>query len=326
MSATACLDSVNRNKILAAVVASLILHLLAILSVGVAVSWQPTPRPLANDEPPELILVAPPVPSQPGYVQTSETQRADKAPERPAFESDKDTRAASENAPTGTEALPSQDGRDNPALQFENQNHSLGKQARPSAPAASSPASPPSEPSSKAVPTPRPQAELALLEPPKAATEPRPKPRESTEEPARTEKPKTQAQNPLPPGYQPETRVTRIRGNISNRGRSAVDAAATPLGRYKKMLSDAIGSRWYYYVNEQMGLLNVGTVDIRFIVRPNGRVEGVRVLHNSSNESFASTSVRAIMEAEIPPIPEDVARLLQNGRIEIDYSFTIMSH
>jgi outer membrane biosynthesis protein TonB len=120
--------------------------------------------------------------------------------------------------------------------------------------------------------------------------------------------------------------VTRIRGNISNRGRSSVAANATPLGRYKKMLSDAIGSRWYYYVNDQLGLLSVGTVEIKFIVRADGRAEAVRVVRNSSNESFASCSVRAIMEAEIPPIPEELVRTLEGGRIEIDYSFTILSN
>ena len=135
-----------------------------------------------------------------------------------------------------------------------------------------------------------------------------------------------QAQAPQPPGYQPQTRITRIRGNISNRGRAAVSATATPLGRYKKMLSDAIGSRWYFYVSEQMGLLNVGTVEVRFVVRENGKVERVQVLRNSSNESFAACTVRAIMEAEIPPIPKELVPMLEGSRIEIEYSFTILSN
>ena len=105
-----------------------------------------------------------------------------------------------------------------------------------------------------------------------------------------------------------------------------MDAAATPLGRYKKMVSDAIGSRWYYYVNDQIGLLNIGTVEIRFIVSSNGKVGGVKVLSNTSNESFASVSVNSIIEAEIPPIPDEVAKLLVNGRLEIDYTFTILSN
>ena len=105
-----------------------------------------------------------------------------------------------------------------------------------------------------------------------------------------------------------------------------MSATATPLGRYKKMLSDAIGSRWYYYVTEQLGLLNVGTVEVRFVVRQNGNVERVQVLRNSSNESFAACTVRAIMEADIPPIPKELVPMLEGSRIEIEYSFTILSN
>ena len=92
------------------------------------------------------------------------------------------------------------------------------------------------------------------------------------------------------------------------------------------MLSDAIGSRWYFYVTEQMGLLNVGTVEVRFVVRTSGKVERVQVLRNSSNESFAACTVRAIMEAEIPPIPKELVPMLEGSRIEIEYSFTILSN
>ncbi len=169
--------------------------------------------------------------------------------------------------------------------------------------------------------TPKQSTQLALLEPPKPKTAPRPKAAKAV----RKEQ-QQQAQTPQPPGYQPQTRITRIRGNISNKGRAAVSATATPLGRYKKMLSDAIGSRWYFYVTEQLGLLNVGTVEVRFVVRENGNVERVQVLRNSSNESFAACTVRAIMEADIPPIPKELVPMLEGSRIEIEYSFTILSN
>ena len=105
-----------------------------------------------------------------------------------------------------------------------------------------------------------------------------------------------------------------------------MEANATPLGRYKKQVSDAIGSRWYYHVNSQMGLLNIGTVEIRFQVLPDGKVKSPRVISNSSNESFASVSLAAVIQAEIPPIPPELVGLLENGRLEIDYSFTILGN
>jgi TonB family protein len=164
---------------------------------------------------------------------------------------------------------------------------------------------------------------MNLLEPvvPEPTPTPTPQATPSSERRAETATPERPASVP---GFQPQTRTTRITGGVTSRGRASVAAEATPLGRYKKMLSDAIGSRWYYYVNDMMDLVSIGTVEIRFIVRANGSVEGVRVLRNSSNESLASCSVRAVIEAEIPPIPPEVVKELEGGSLEVDYSFTIV--
>jgi TonB family protein len=316
-----------RRKSVGALVASVVAHLLIILLVAVALSLRPPLFVQRVDETPvELTIVAPPevARQEPSYIETSESQRAEKPPEDPVFESDKDTRAASPLPATGDAPVPTQDGQETPALSFENKEYTAGPQARPSTPAV-----PPREETA-----PEPQAEqpkfrqtestqLALLEPPKPKSTPRPQAAKAAK---RQEQEQQQTQPPQPPGYQPQTRITRIRGNISNRGRSAVSATATPLGRYKKLLSDAIGSRWYFHVSDQIGLLDVGTVEIRFVVRESGKVERVQVLRNSSNESFAACSVRAIVEAEIPPIPKDLIPMLEGGRIEIDYSFTILSN
>jgi outer membrane biosynthesis protein TonB len=246
------------------------------------------------------------------------------APPKPktdaAFESDKDSVAASEAAPSGREAAPSLDGKEDKNIELQNQQYTEGKKEERSAPpqqqaekqtekrevtAAAEPA-----------PTPRADPELALIE------KPRPKPAQVVKKTTPAQKSST----PSASGFQPETRVTRLRGSISNRGRASVEANATPLGRYKKAVSDAIGSRWYYYVKSQMGLLNIGTVDIRFTILPNGKVKAPQILNNSSNESFASVSLSAIVQAEIPPIPPEVEAVLENGRIEIDYSFSILGN
>ena len=285
----------TRRETVAAAIASVLLHLALILCVALALSvpaWQFPESPPEQEAPIEVTMlpVEAPKPEQPVYVGTTE-QNAPEPPKNAPFESDKNTRAASEASPSGTAPVPTLDGRESPALELANQNYT--------------PAQLPPAPS-----------QLALREAPA-----RPK-TEDRAKPAPTAQPKPQAAS----GFQPETRITRIRGSISNRGKASVDAAATPLGRYKKMVSDAIGSRWYYYVNDQIGLLNIGTVEIRFIVSSNGKVGGVKVLSNTSNESFASVSVNSIIEAEIPPIPDEVAKLLVNGRLEIDYTFTILSN
>jgi TonB family protein len=102
-----------------------------------------------------------------------------------------------------------------------------------------------------------------------------------------------------------------------------VAAEATPIGRYKKAVADAIGSRWYYYVDERMGLLSIGTVDVTFKVTASGKVTALRVVHSNGNESLTDCSLRSIMDAKLPPIPPDVVPTIQNGCLEIDYSFTI---
>jgi TonB family protein len=318
----------ERRKALVALAASILLHLFIIGSVSFMLAVRkPISIPPPEEAPVELTLVAAPDSTpkpRPAYVQTSESQRADKPPENSVFESDKDTRAASPLPAAGDAPVPTQDGRDQPDLSLENKEYTAGPVARESSPAVQprqETAPQPKAEESKPKMTPQQSTQLALLEPPKPKTSPRPKAAKAVRQ-----EQQQQAQTPQPPGYQPQTRITRIRGNISNKGRAALSATATPLGRYKKMLSDAIGSRWYYYVTEQLGLLNVGTVEVRFVVRQNGNVERVQVLRNSSNESFAACTVRAIMEADIPPIPKELVPMLEGSRIEIEYSFTILSN
>jgi outer membrane biosynthesis protein TonB len=323
----------NKKKTALAAIVSIVVHLLLILLLAWLLGFRPSIAPPAPEEPAVEITFLNELPRmEPQYIETSEAQRSEKAPENPAFESDKDTQAASELPASGNAPVPTMEGEDAPTLSMENRNYTAGLQPRPAAPPAQ-PAEqqappepktepkeePKPEPKTEPIPTPRPN-QIALLEPPKPKTEPKP------ETPKPAEKTPAKPAQPSAPGYQPQTRVTRIRGNISNRGRASVAANATPLGRYKKLLSDAIGSRWYYYVNDQMGLLDIGTLEVRFIVKENGKVEGIRVVSNSSNESFAACSVQAIMEAEIPPIPKELVPMLENGRIEIEYSFTILSN
>lgn len=274
-----------------------------------------------------------------------------KAPESAPFQSDQNTMAASELPPDGSLALPSQQGVAQAALELRNQKHTAGEKP---ATQAGSPAQP-QPPSQLAAPSPvAPQTALqksAPTPPPPATPQPTATPQPSATPPSQTppnnlkllDTPKTPPPQPASPssppspshppsipgssgatkGYQSETRQTVIRGNISNRGRSSVAAEATPIGRYKKAVADAIGSRWYYYVGERMGLLSIGTVDLSFKVSPSGKVTGLKVLRSNSNESLTDCSVRSIMDAKLPPIPPDVAATLQNGCLEIDYSFTI---
>src|SRR5271165_4374200 len=153
--------------------------------------------------------------------------------------------------------------------------------------------------------------ELAML---RQMPTPRPTPsRQAQRNPQRQRAPQT--------AYRQEQRITRMQGNIHGRGGSSIAALGTPQGRFEKAEEDAIGSRWDYYVRERSDLINIGTVQIKFYVRPDGKVEDVKVLRNSSNETLASTSLQSIIEANIPPMPDELSPLLSGDRMEFTMSF-----
>jgi TonB family protein len=108
-------------------------------------------------------------------------------------------------------------------------------------------------------------------------------------------------------GYQPEQLQNQIESSITNRGNSGVDSIGTPMGRYRKQVRDAIGSRWHYYVDEKLSLFRFGTVRISFSIDTQGHLSKVQVLSNTSNQSLENVSVRAIRDSEFgapPPSPE----------------------
>lgn len=286
----------------------------------------------------------------------------EKPPENPMFETDRNSHAASEQPATGDAPLPSQAGKERPFAEWKNQDYSLGKGAQPApvmemAKAAPSVAGLPSAPapepslapeSAKAAETPEPQPTpaqtpapsptpeptatppdaIALGKPtPTPAPSPTPKQLAKLVSPpalrAHTEAPRPQPAQPVEPGYQPQRERTKVDGGITNRGKAGVDAVATPLGRYKKSIADAVGSRWYHYVNQQMDLITVGEVHIKFRVTASGHVEDVKIVSNTANDSFGGFCVRSVSEARIPPMPPEVAPALVDGKLEIDYHFNI---
>ena len=126
--------------------------------------------------------------------------------------------------------------------------------------------------------------------------------------------------------YQAEKEQTRITGQLTTRGPSSVNAVGTPLGRYQKAVSDAIGSRWYYYMNKKMDLVSIGTAHIEAEVDAQGHVQKLRVVSNNANEAFANICLQSFQEAHIPPIPPDLIATLPEGRMPVDFSFTAYSN
>ncbi len=484
----------DRKKIVLALAGSILFHVIIILLLwGVNEIWPAIPdKASANEGPTQLTMLdsPPPQENQRQYVRTNDDQKTDQKPDNPAFESDKDTAAASELAPKADAPLPTQEGKQQPDLGFKNEGESLAangqtfaripgkEEAVPQAPAPKqqqeqpkeestpppeltptpetsptpepSPAATPTPestptPTPEAVPVPTPSAEatstpqeettpppteqatsnavaeatpsatpiaeaaptplftpvaeasstplatpvaqasplespvaqatptpeltpnveatpapspvaspsqrstpvatpkpeptvteLALLRPPStpfaaptpfATPAPAPtvaiRPRRTPVPHPTTAKNSTLVKKGAPPtAYRPQQRLTSLQGNISNRGRSAVAALGTPQGRFEKAVEDAVGSRWYYYVQERVDLVSVGTVQVRFNVQRDGRVEEARIVGNSSNQTLASCSLQSVIDATIPPMPEEMAPLVPPSGVEFTFSFT----
>ena len=126
--------------------------------------------------------------------------------------------------------------------------------------------------------------------------------------------------------YQAQKEQTRITGRIGKNGASSVDAVETPLGRYKKQVLDAIGSRWYFYMAKKLDLVSIGTAHVEAEVDQNGHVQKLNVLSNNANEAFANICLQSFQEAQIPPIPPELISALPGGRLPMDISFTAFAN
>ncbi len=253
-----------------------------------------------EEKPIELTLVdlSPTSSKNSAFIETDESKKAPE-PKDKTFESNANSIGASELAAAGEMPLPSQAGKDRPLMDFETNPYSLEtKGAQPQQSTA--------EPQQKQMPAPQEAPitaaeQFALL----------------TQKSAAASERSTSASQPQS-AYRRMKERNRISGNITSRGISAVNALGTPLGRYQKIVADSIGSRWYVFVDQQRDLITIGTLRLRFNIDRTGKVKGLKITENSSNEAFANVCVQSVLEAHLPPIPEDVANTLPPEGLEVD--------
>jgi len=294
----------ERRSQLFSFLVSLLVHAFIFLLVGA--TWfhlhhHTTPDSCIKN-PPEVVFDLSPPPQEPPVVDTRSTHPLDKPPEHTNFQSYENTAASSELPPTGKAPLPTQQGREEDTLSFRNEDHSEGAMSQPSTAAAA--------------PTPQ---EIDHDDKNLSTT-----PTETAALPAPNE-PVIGHLSSAAKNNAETSRTSMIRGSISNKGPASVAAETTPLGHYKKNLSDAISSRWRYYVDHRMELLSFGTATISFYVTQDGKVESLQLLTNSSNQSFADCCLKSIMEAKLPAIPAEIATTLQGKKLDVEYRFTICS-
>jgi TonB family protein len=292
-------DKKQGRKLGFAILVSIFLHLAVGFSLAAFgnVFTPPTPE---GDEPSELTLMdlstpPPAVEKNVPFLETEASKESTEKPKQQTFES--------------------------------NANYSLPMEGSTPQPQQTPPPEKKPTEAPQASPTPAPTVEpdqLAMLTstppPPIKApdeTEPSPTPEIA---PVTTPVPRPQPQKPAS-NYQSQKQQTRIQGSISNHGPSSVNAVGTPLGRYQKQMYDAVGARWYQYMERRRDVIGIGTARLSFSIDRSGRVTNLRVIENTANEAFSSVCLQSVQELKLPPIPEDVASTLPSEGLQAELTF-----
>jgi outer membrane biosynthesis protein TonB len=289
---------------------------------------QPAPPP-PPPPPPEPPL---PEPQQKMFVDSAELIPTE-TPKPTPFEGEKTTRAASAEPAIGDPNLPSQTGERLPALTLRESPQSPETQSEP-APPTPEPAKEPDQPKpapkekeavAKAAPKPteplplRTMADLQVRKDEAEEEAPKPeKEKKKEEQTAETAQPRAP-----PTSFSAQRRRTQIDGGGAPGSDSSVEVQESDLGKYKARLYRAIGSRWYIYVQNDNGLLRVGTVRIRFFVRSDGTISQLEIVQGRDAGALMAVSRRSIMEVNGQlPFPEAVRKQVGDGFYD-EVTFTI---
>jgi outer membrane biosynthesis protein TonB len=295
------------RTILLAVLLAILIHLLVAFFLA-AFGGVFSPTTPVEDKPAELTFMdlAPTAPKNSAFVETDESKKAPE-PKEKTFESNANSIGATELAATGELPLPSQTGKDLPFMDLETHQHSLetkGAQPQPSAAPQEHP-KPSTAPQMQPAPVTAAEQFAMLTQRPTPAAE------------------SSAASQQARSAYRAQKERTRISGRITNHGVSSVNALGTPLGRYQKFILDAIGSRWYAFVEQKRDLINIGTTRVAFVVDRDGHVKNLKIIENTGNETLANICIQAVQDAQLPAMPDDLATTLPGDGFPIDIPFTV---
>lgn len=329
---------------------SVCIHLVLIFLLLVLVPKAPA---LSQEPPSQTVTVTlmPPVP-QPRtpnlspdnkyarpFVDTADLIPANKLDPNALFEGDANTRAASKNPGDGNSALPSQTGLNQDELQIHNSTYSPNRPGNPTPP----PPTPEQKPQAPTPPEkpapqqtaqkkPQPSPDDIALKPgslltqnPKIDESTAPTPDDtSTQNPSQPSTSPRSPPSPPPSAFSVDRRRTELHGSAPMGDDSSVATQESEMGRYKAKLYRAVGSRWYFHVQQFMSTLSVERIRIRFYIRSDGRIKKVEVIEGSPQSSLAGISIQSIKEidGQLEPFPESMKQQLGDGYSE-EISFSV---
>jgi hypothetical protein len=153
--------------------------------------------------------------------------------------------------------------------------------------------------------------------PPKSPKDGRPEPKASD-----SPKPATAAATTDDPGFRGYQRKTAIVGSISRTGRSALDVADSPLGRYQALISRAVEQEWQRNCVRHRDFITPGFLTVRFFIETNGRVRSVQFVGDmETGEVQKGFTLNSIRDADIPPMPAAVRKDFAKEPLELIFNF-----
>lgn len=106
-----------------------------------------------------------------------------------------------------------------------------------------------------------------------------------------------------------------------------VKLTSTPKERYYQRVTQAVEKKWLIYIKLQVEGVTYGSLKVDFYVNKKGKVEDPRVVEDKdSYRALTLLTLRAIKDAEIPPMPADVFPSLPMNdpeRLKIEYNVLI---
>lgn len=134
--------------------------------------------------------------------------------------------------------------------------------------------------------------------------------------------------NPKPssdsPAFTPETRAREMNGGADNIGRTpSFDVESSALGKYKKLVTQAVERQWHRYREKNSDFVTYGNLKVKFRVDKEGTPRSLKIVKNESNAVMAEFTLRAVLDADIPPMPAEVAGMLGSSGLEITYDVII---
>lgn len=125
-------------------------------------------------------------------------------------------------------------------------------------------------------------------------------------------------------GFSPASQTATVKGSITQKGEDAVNAAATPTGKFMREVTSSVERKWHAL----FGLLKKddvtpGYLRVRFYVNKQGKPEDLAFIEKIGNAAVEDMTLEAILKSSIPPIPKEILPLLDGERLLVEYDIVI---